>query len=166
MEHTEQDMRILIVEDDPEVGIGLEDYFTLEGYHVARATDGEQGLTRLKEKPFDVVLLDVMLPGKNGFDVLREARQAGVASPVIMLTVKGEEVEKLHGFELGADDYVTKPFQAEELLARVRAGAATQSGSFGRADGDLQRGRRASQFQQPYRPSERQELYRVYRARI
>ena len=121
MEHTDQDTRILIVEDDPEVGIGLEDYFTLEGYDVTRATDGEQGLARLKEKPFSVVLLDVMLPGKNGFDVLREARQAGVASPVIMLTVKGEEVEKLRGFELGADDYLTKPFQAEELLARVRA---------------------------------------------
>ncbi|MGI9174619.1 MAG: response regulator transcription factor [Rhodothermales bacterium] len=121
MEHTEQDTRILIVEDDPEVGIGLEDYFTLEGYDVTRATDGEQGLTRLKEKPFNVVLLDVMLPGKNGFDVLREARQAGVVSPVIMLTVKGEAVEKLRGFELGADDYITKPFQAEELLARVRA---------------------------------------------
>ena len=122
MERTDRDTRILIVEDDPEVGTGLEDYFTLEGYEVTRATDGVGGLARLKEgPPFNVVLLDVMLPGKNGFEVLREARQAGVASPVIMLTVKGEEVERLRGFELGADDYLTKPFQAEELLARVRA---------------------------------------------
>ena len=114
--------RILIVEDDPEVGMGLEDYFALEGYGVTRAVEGEEGLEKMTEMPpYDIVLLDVMLPGRNGFDVLREARRAGVTSPVILLTVKGREADKVLGFQLGADDYVTKPFKAEELLARVRA---------------------------------------------
>ena len=122
MDGDTQAPRILIVEDDPEVGMGLEDYFALEGYGVARAAEGERGLEKMKEMPpYDVVLLDVMLPGKNGFEVLREARRAGVTSPVLLLTVKGQEQDKLLGFNLGADDYVTKPFQAEELLARVKA---------------------------------------------
>ena len=115
-------VRMLIVEDDPEMGMGLEDFFELKGYDVERAEDGEKGLQQITSlPPYDVVLLDVMLPEKNGFEILREARQGGVDSPVIMLTVKGKEKEKLQGFELGADDYVTKPFSAEELEARVKA---------------------------------------------
>lgn len=114
--------RMLIVEDDPEMGMGLEDFFSLKGYEVERAEKGKQGLQQITSlPPFDVVLLDVMLPEKNGFEILREARQSGVDSPVVMLTVKGKEQDKLQGFELGADDYVTKPFSAEELEARVRA---------------------------------------------
>ena len=114
--------RMLIIEDDPEMGAGLEEYFELKGFDVARATDGDRGLQLISTLPeYDVVLLDVMLPKKDGFEVLREARKAGVDSPVIMLTVKGHEDDKLQGFDLGADDYVTKPFSAEELSARVNA---------------------------------------------
>lgn len=118
----ESKARMLIVEDDPEMGTGLEDFFTLKGYEVARAMEGEQALQLMSLlPPYDIVLLDVMMPKKNGFDVLREARKAGVASPVLMLTVKGSETDKLQGFGLGADDYVTKPFNADELAARVKA---------------------------------------------
>jgi len=117
-----QNARILIVEDDPEVGAGLEDFFSIKGYDVSRATDGEAALQEITTlPPYDVILLDVMLPEKDGFEILREARKAGVDSPVIMLTVKGQDKHKLRGFDLGADDYVTKPFNAEELAARVRA---------------------------------------------
>ena len=119
---TNSTARMLIVEDDPEMGMGLEDFFLLKGYDVARATEGDQALQLMTTlPPYDIVLLDVMLPKKNGFDVLREARRAGVDSPVLMLTVKGNEDDKLQGFDLGADDYVTKPFSADELAARVHA---------------------------------------------
>jgi DNA-binding response OmpR family regulator len=114
--------RLLIAEDDPEVGAGLEDLFAREGYEVQRTTDGENALEELTTlPPYDLVLLDVKLPEKDGFEVLREARQAGVDSPVIMLTVKDEHEHKLRGFDLGADDYVTKPFDTKELKARVEA---------------------------------------------
>ena len=117
-----QNARILIVEDDPEVGDGLEDFFSIKGYSVSRAADGETALQEITTlPPYDVVLLDVVLPEKDGFEILREARKAGVDSPVIILTVKGQDKHKLRGFDLGADDYVTKPFNAEELAARVRA---------------------------------------------
>lgn len=114
--------RMLIVEDDPEMGMGLEDFFALKGYQVTRAQEGEEALQKMMLlPPYDIVLLDVMLPKKNGFDVLRDARKAGVDSPVLMLTVKGQEDDKIQGFGLGADDYVTKPFSADELAARVKA---------------------------------------------
>ncbi len=114
--------RMLIVEDDPEVGTGLEDFFSLKGYSVERALEGDQALQLMTTLPaYDIVLLDVMLPKKNGFDVLREARRAGVASPVLVLTVRGKEEDRMQGFGLGADDYLTKPFSAEELAARVKA---------------------------------------------
>lgn len=114
--------RMLIVEDDPEMGMGLEDFFSLKGYQVTRAQEGEDALQKMMLlPPYDIVLLDVMLPKKNGFDVLRDARKAGVDSPVLMLTVKGQEDDKIQGFGLGADDYVTKPFSADELAARVKA---------------------------------------------
>lgn len=122
MKSAQTNHRMLIVEDDPEMGMGLEDFFSLQGYNVMRAVEGEQALQLMTMLPaYDVVLLDVMLPKKNGFDVLREARKAGVKSPVLMLTVKGHEEDRLHGFGLGADDYVTKPFNADELAARVKA---------------------------------------------
>jgi DNA-binding response OmpR family regulator len=114
--------RLLIVEDDPEVGRGLEDFFSIKDYEVTRVEDGESALQEITAlPPYDVILLDVMLPEKDGFEVLREARKSGVDSPIIMLTVKSESKHKLRGFDLGADDYVTKPFDAEELAARVRA---------------------------------------------
>jgi DNA-binding response OmpR family regulator len=117
-----EDVRLLIVEDDPEMGSGLEKFFSLKGYDVIRVTDGEEAVRTMRHlPPYDVVLLDIMLPHKDGFEVLREVRNAGVDSPVIMLTVKSQDEDKLRGFELGADDYVTKPFNAEELEARVQA---------------------------------------------
>lgn len=114
--------RMLIVEDDPDVGSALQDFFEFNGYDVTLAADGEAGLARMCEKPsYDIVLLDVMLPKKTGFEVLSESQEVGVDSPVLMLTGRGEQENVLKGFGLGADDYVVKPFNAEELAARVRA---------------------------------------------
>jgi DNA-binding response OmpR family regulator len=116
-----QNVRLLIADDDPDA-TGLEDFFSVKGFAVSRAADGEAALQEITSlPPYDVVLLDVMLPEKDGFEVLREARQSGVDSPVIILTARSEDEHKLRGFDLGADDYVTKPFSAEELAARVRA---------------------------------------------
>jgi DNA-binding response OmpR family regulator len=116
------DARILVVEDDPDVGKGIEDFLSIKGYDVERVTNGDDALQEMTMlPPYDVILLDIMLPEKDGFEVLREARKSGVDSPVIMLTAKSESKHKLRGFDLGADDYVTKPFDAEELAARVRA---------------------------------------------
>lgn len=113
---------MLIVEDDPDVSMGLRDYFEIGGYEVTTATDGEEALTIIKgEDDFDIILLDVMLPKMNGFDVLRESQAIGIDTPVLMLTARGEHESVLKGFGLGANDYVTKPFSAEELAARVRA---------------------------------------------
>lgn len=115
-------VRMLIVEDNSEMALGLKDFFELEGYQVDRAADGEEGLQRITSlPPYNVVLLDVRMPKMNGFDVLREARRAGVRSPIIVVSVKNSREDRLQGFELGADDYVGKPFNAEELAARVRA---------------------------------------------
>ena len=116
------DARLLIAEDDPTIGGRLEDLFSRKGYEVEHTPDGDNALQKMTTlPPYDLVLLDVRLPGKDGFEVLREARQAGVDSPVIMLTVKDGHKHKLRGFDLGADDYVTKPFDPEELTARVEA---------------------------------------------
>ena len=113
---------MLIIEDNAEVGMGLQSLFAIKGYDVERANDGDQGLRMMsKLPPYDIVLLDVMMPKKDGFQVLNEARKAGIDSPVIILTVKANEEDKLLAFGLGADDYVTKPFNMEELLARVKA---------------------------------------------
>ncbi len=115
--------RMLIIEDDPEMGMGLEDFFDMKGFSVDRVMDGREASETLTEKlpPYDIVLLDVMLPHKNGFEILRDAREGGVDTPVVMLTVKGREDDKLEGFGYGADEYVTKPFSADELFARVNA---------------------------------------------
>jgi len=111
---------ILIVEDDPSIGRGLWQNLKFEGYSVQVATDGESGLRLAVDNKPDLILLDVMLPRLNGFEVLRELRRLEIAVPVIMLTAKGEEVDKVRGLDLGADDYMTKPFSLAELLARVR----------------------------------------------
>ncbi len=113
--------RILVVEDEPAIALGLEDDLKMEGYEVEVAADGITAVRRAQETPFDVILLDVMLPGKDGFEVCRELRHAHVRTPILMLTAKTQESEKVMGLELGADDYVTKPFGTRELRARVKA---------------------------------------------
>ncbi len=112
--------RILVVEDDPAIMIGVADLLEDEGFAVERASDGRQALESFEQRPPDLVLLDVMIPEKSGFDVCRDIRKKDRITPVIMLTAKGEEVDKVVGLELGADDYVVKPFGAAELLARIR----------------------------------------------
>jgi two-component system alkaline phosphatase synthesis response regulator PhoP len=112
--------RILIVEDEPDLLRGLELNIRAEGYTVLTARRGDEGLEHaLRERP-DLVLLDVMLPGLNGFDVCRELRRKAFDAPIIILTAKAEEVDRVVGLEIGADDYVTKPFGIRELLARIR----------------------------------------------
>jgi two-component system alkaline phosphatase synthesis response regulator PhoP len=114
-------VRVLLVEDEPAVAMTLADLLTGEGYEVETATDGRTGLARASSEPFDVVLLDVMLPGMNGFDVCRELRRTGKDVAVLMLTARGQLTDRVVGLKLGADDYLTKPFEPPELLARVEA---------------------------------------------
>ena len=113
--------RLLLIEDEPGLVLTLRDRLTREGYAVENCADGESGLERASREAFDLVLLDVMLPRMNGFDVLRELRKRGTETPVIMVTAKGQVVDKVVGLKLGADDYVTKPFEMVELLARIEA---------------------------------------------
>ena len=113
--------RLLLVEDEPGLVVTLTDRLTREGYAVEHSADGESALERAASGTFDLVLLDVMLPRMNGFDVLRELRKRGTETPVIMVTAKGQVVDKVVGLKLGADDYVTKPFEMVELLARIEA---------------------------------------------
>ena len=121
--------RILIVEDEEAMAVGLEYALVREGYAVTLVRDGATALERLRRDSFELVLLDVMLPRKSGFDVLGELRRAGRDVPVILLTAKNQEIDKVHGFDLGADDYVTKPFSLVELLARVKARMRRRAGA-------------------------------------
>ncbi|MBN8730449.1 MAG: response regulator transcription factor [Acidobacteria bacterium] len=113
--------RILIVEDEPGIALALEDDLTMEGHEVKVANDGPSGAKAARDASFDLIVLDVMLPGKDGFEVCREVRRAGVRTPILMLTARTQEAEKVLGLELGADDYVTKPFGVRELRARIMA---------------------------------------------
>ena len=113
--------RILVIEDEPQMLLGLRDNLELEGYEVETASDGDEGLAKAASFSPDLVILDVMLPRKNGFDVCRELRARANPTPIVMLTARSAETDKVLGLELGADDYVTKPFSITELLARVRA---------------------------------------------
>jgi len=113
--------KILVVDDEQNMRTGLKDNLEFEGYDVDTANDGEQGLKRIFEGSYNLIILDVMMPKKSGFDVCKEIRKAGMSTPVILLTAKGEEIDKVVGLEIGADDYVTKPFSLRELLARVKA---------------------------------------------
>jgi len=113
--------RILVVEDEPGIAFGLESDLQLEGYEVAVVGEGDKAVTRACVGPFDLILLDVMLPNKDGFEVCRELRRRGVKTPIIMLTSKTQEAERVMGLEVGADDYITKPFSPRELRARIRA---------------------------------------------
>jgi two-component system alkaline phosphatase synthesis response regulator PhoP len=137
--------RILVVEDEPALALGLEDDLKLEGYEVEVARDGDAASRRAQEQSFDLIILDVMLPRKDGFEVCRELRRAGLRTPVILLTAKTQESDKVLGLELGADDYVTKPFSPRELRARVKAalrravGEAPEIYRFGDAEVDFTR---------------------------
>ncbi len=113
--------KILIVEDDPGIRVILQDALSEKGYDVESASDGERGLEMALEIKPDLLILDVMLPLMDGFEICKRVRQEGMTSPILMLTVKDEEVDKVLGLELGADDYVTKPFSLKELSARIKA---------------------------------------------
>jgi DNA-binding response OmpR family regulator len=113
--------KILIIEDEPDMVLGLKDNFEFEGYEVATASDGATGLERARSVKPDLVILDIMLPTLSGLEVCKALRGEGFEAPIIMLTARGQEIDKVVGLELGADDYVTKPFSIRELLARVRA---------------------------------------------
>lgn len=113
--------KILIVEDDPAILLGLEKNLRYEGYEVLTASDGEEGLRLAVDSDADLMVLDIMLPKVSGFEICRVLRSRGISLPVIILSVRGQEVDKIRGLDLGADDYVTKPFSIRELLARVKA---------------------------------------------
>jgi two-component system response regulator RegX3 len=113
--------RILVVEDEPDIALGLQLDFRDEGYEVEVVADGNAAARRACEPGWDLILLDVMLPGRDGFEICRDLRRARLRTPVLMLTAKAQEAEKVMGLDMGADDYVTKPFSPRELRARVRA---------------------------------------------
>jgi two-component system alkaline phosphatase synthesis response regulator PhoP len=140
--------RILLVEDEPGLVLTLRDRLTKEGYAMEAAQDGPSGLEKASTESFDLIILDVMLPGKNGFDVCRDLRQRGLQTPILMLTARGQLSDKVVGLKLGADDYLTKPFEMMELLARIEAllrrsptGTAVTTGTyrFGDVEVDFRR---------------------------
>jgi DNA-binding response OmpR family regulator len=140
--------RILIVEDDPAIAVALEDDLRLEGYDVEVVHDGDTAIARGRDPSFDLMLLDVMLPGKDGFEVCRELRRSGVATTIVLLTARGSESDKVVGLDIGADDYVTKPYSPKELRSRIRAHLRRRRGEdaaqavfrFGDCELDLARG--------------------------
>jgi len=113
--------RILIVEDDPAILRGLADNLGCESYDVVTAADGEQGYSLARSRQPDLIVLDLMLPRMSGYEVCRKLRAEGMTTPIVMLTARGDEADRIVGLDLGADDYVTKPFSIRELLARIRA---------------------------------------------
>ena len=140
-------MRVLVVEDDPDLSEILRDGLVEEGYAVDLSTDGEDGLWRATTVEYDVALLDVMLPDMTGFDILREMRRRGSASPVLFLTARDATEDRVRGLDLGADDYLVKPFEWDELLARLRAlvrrGGVSSPSSLAVGDLDLDPARHA-----------------------
>ena len=147
---------VLLVEDEPSLLLTLGDRLRAEGYRVTTAEDGEEGLEKAQEGGVDLVILDVMLPRKNGFDVCRDLRQKGLEMPVLMLTARGQVVDRVVGLKLGADDYLTKPFDMMELIARVEAllrratGPRTPTGGF--AFGDVRVDFRGAEIQRDGEP--------------
>ena len=125
--------KILIVEDEPDMLRGLKDNLEFENYEVETARDGQAGLKKIVDHSYDLIILDVMMPKLSGLDVCKRARERGVATPIIMLTARGEEIDKVLGLELGADDYITKPFGVRELMARIKAVLRRTEGSPGGA---------------------------------
>lgn len=143
-------MNILLVEDEEGLVLTLTDRLSSEGFTVTSATDGKAGFEIAQSETFDLLILDVMLPNKNGYDICRDLRQKGISTPVLMLTAKGETIDKVLGLKLGADDYLTKPFEMIELLARIEAllrrspvqqtnGASLESFKFGEISIDFKR---------------------------
>src|SRR5258707_7393839 len=112
---------VLFVEDEEALRMTVGDRLRNEGYAVECAADGDDGFEKATQSPFDLIILDVMLPRKSGFDVCRDIRQAGLITPILMLTARGQTSDKVNGLKIGADDYVTKPFNMQELMARVAA---------------------------------------------
>ncbi|MBD3225554.1 MAG: response regulator [Caldithrix sp.] len=113
--------RILIVEDEIQMQSGLQDNLEFDGYEVEAVADGQTAIDKISTESYDLIILDVMLPEKSGFDVCKETRQKGINTPILMLSAKTDEIDKVRGLEFGADDYVAKPFSLRELLARVKA---------------------------------------------
>ena len=113
--------KILIIEDELNMVNGLKDNLEFEGYEVEIAMEGGSGLERIMQNKYDLILLDIMLPQISGFDICKAVRKEGINTPIVLLTAKGEEIDKVLGLELGADDYITKPFSLRELLARIKA---------------------------------------------
>jgi DNA-binding response OmpR family regulator len=133
--------RLLYAEDEPSMAVGLLDVLRAKGYDVDAVADGDAALARAEAGGYDLLLLDVMMPGASGFDVLRRRRAAGDGTPVILLTARGGEVDRVLGFELGVDDYVTKPFSVLELLGRIQAVLRRSAGAAGPGPGLLRVGR-------------------------
>lgn len=113
--------KILIVEDEPDMRLGLKDNLEFEEYEVDVAENGKVGYEKIINNKYDLILMDVMMPEMSGFEVCKQVRKEGINVPIILLTAKGEEIDKVRGLEMGADDYITKPFSLRELLARVKA---------------------------------------------
>ncbi|MCZ6795831.1 MAG: response regulator transcription factor [Planctomycetota bacterium] len=113
--------KILVIEDEPDMAMGLRDNLEFEGYEVLTASDGESGLEVARRESLGCILLDQLLPGIDGFETCRRLRSDGVRAPILILTALGQEIDKVRGLELGADDYITKPFGVKELVARIRA---------------------------------------------
>jgi DNA-binding response OmpR family regulator len=113
--------KILIIEDDPAIRAGIKEAFINEGYNVSEADSGDKGFELAQKNTFDLLILDLILPGKDGIEICKDLRSEGVKTPIIMVTSRKEEIDKILGLEIGADDYVTKPFSIRELLARVKA---------------------------------------------
>jgi DNA-binding response OmpR family regulator len=151
--------KILIVEDEPNMRLGLKDNLEFEGYEVEFAADGEAGLQKILDYNYDLILLDVMMPKMSGFDVCKTARKKGVITPVILLTAKDQEIDKVLGLELGADDYVTKPFSLRELLARIKA-VLRRGENLRTEDSKVQIGRIEINFQN-YTALEREETVQM-----
>lgn len=145
--------RILFVEDEAGLVLTVGDRLRAEGYELDAAADGDTGLRKATEGGYDLILLDVMLPGRSGFDVCRDLRRQGISTPVLMLTARGELVDKVLGLKLGADDYLTKPFEPAELLARIEA-------ILRRSDGDGRAGQELFAFGEVRVDFGRLEVYR------
>ena len=126
--------RVLVVEDDPAILRGLADNLSFESYEVVTATDGESAYRIIRDQRPDLVLLDLMLPNMSGYELCRKVREEGVTAPILMLTARGEESDRVLGLDLGADDYIVKPFSIREVLARVRAALRRSQASTAAAD--------------------------------
>jgi DNA-binding response OmpR family regulator len=150
--------RILIIEDEPAMQLGLKDNLEVEGYFIDIDGDGQSGLQKIKTGNYDLILLDVMLPNVSGFDVCKGARAAGINTPIILLTARGEEIDKVLGLEFGADDYITKPFSVRELLARIKAMLRRNQAAIGKQSNGVTIGQLQVDFDAFYATSQGQEV--------